>query len=103
MSHYDEVDRSEASWRKIRHDVYMFMNSVKHIPAWQDAFVACQEVEDSSNVSRKRKNIVGGMGPPSEDAVADRAAVVPSLPPSDHMTSTEASGQPSQAWGFGPS
>ena len=34
MSYYDEVVRSDASWRKIRHEIYMFMNSVKHIPTW---------------------------------------------------------------------
>ncbi len=35
MAYYDDVDRSEASWRKIRREIYMFMNSVKHIPTWQ--------------------------------------------------------------------
>ena len=97
MAYYDEVARSDASWRKIRHEIYMFMNSVKHIPTWQDAFVACQEVDESSNVSKSWESMVGGMGPPSEIGVAQHAAIVPYIPQLDHMVITEASGQPSQA------
>ena len=59
FAHQLGLERNAATFAVLRTYLAAFMERISNVPAWQGAFVACQEVATSASVAS-----AGGIGPP---------------------------------------
>ena len=67
MVYHRGEERNAKSWAKIRQELADEMLRVRHEHLWHDAFITCQEMDDTAYIPKHVGKIVGGMGPPMVD------------------------------------